>query len=142
MTRSVLVVALVTMLAGSVAIARSSLKVGSMSVNDLTVLDLACELDNGGMFAVMGVVGALAKQKKALDACVPAGAAFRVSWTWAGGKATRVEVLAASEPAKSACVQKAVQLTTTDTVGDCRAVVLVGASAAAKSAASKLPAAK
>lgn len=124
------------------ASARASISVSAMDVDGQAVRDLACQIDNGGMFAVMGVVGTVAKQKKALDACAPAGAAFRVAWTWAGGKATRVDVLAASDKAKSACIQKALQLTTTDTNGDCRAVLLVGDAAAAKRAATKLPAAK
>lgn len=124
------------------ASARASINVSSMDVDGQAVRDLACEIDNGGVFAVMGVVGTIAKQKKALDACAPAGAAFRVSWTWAGGKATRVDVLAASDATKSACVQKALQLTTTNTNGDCRAVLLVGDATAAKRAATKLPASK
>src|SRR5262249_47731558 len=104
------------------------------------VRNLSCELDGGSMLAVLQVVGTLAKQKRALDACAPAGAAFQVKWTWSAGKAHDVEVLASTTPAKSACVAKALKLTRSELSGACDAIVLVGKPTAAEKAADTLAA--
>lgn len=112
--------------------------VESLNVDGVEVRDLACELDEGGMFAVMAVVGALAKQKKALDACAPAGAAFHTTWTWSGGKTAAVEVKRSSLPPKDACVARALRAAGSGPAGTCEAIVLAGAAKGAQAAADEL----
>ncbi len=131
---------LTLLLLGGLVSARTTIKAGSLTIDGQTVRALACEVDKGGLFAVMAVVGTIRKQKKALDACAPRGAAFRLKWTWPDGKpASAVEVTQASDPSLSACVVKAMQLTRGDVVvGDCQATVLVGDVAGAAKAADGL----
>jgi hypothetical protein len=135
---------LALLLLGGLASARETIKAGSITIDGQTLRTLACEVEKGGMFAVMAVVGTIRKQKKALDACAPHGAALRMKWTWPENKAaSNVEVTLASDPAVAACVVKAMQLTRGDVVvGDCQATLLVGDAAGAAKAADGLDAAK
>ena len=118
--------------------AQTNVTVGKMTVDGQEVRELKCSLKKGGFFAVATVVGALSKQKKALDACVPAGAAFKVEWKWDGGKAKDVTVTQSSAKAKNKCVAAAVGKTTATAEGSCSAIVLVGKSEAAGKAADGL----
>lgn len=131
---------LALLLASSIALARARLRVGALTINGQTVRDVACELDGGGLGAVMKVVGALAKQKTTLDACAPGGAAYRIKWTWAEGKATAVAVVAASDSSGSGCMARAAGLVHSSHAGGCEATVLVGQSDAAARAADALAA--
>jgi len=131
-------VALGALLAASMAQAVSTVDVGQMEVNGQEVRNVKCTLGEGGVFAIMGFVGQLANHKEALDACVPAGAAFRVAWKWVGGKTKNVKVAASSAKPKNACVVAAVQQTTAPTKGSCSAVILVGDTAGAGKAADAL----
>jgi hypothetical protein len=133
---------LAALVAAPVAEARSRIHVGSMTIDGQAVREMTCELEPGNLGAVMKVVGALAKQKKALDACAPGGAAYRIRWTWVGGKPTAVAVVAASDASGGACVAGVAKLTRNDSAGDCEAIVLVGESEAATRAADALGATK
>jgi hypothetical protein len=128
------------LLATPLALAHGKIHVGTLTIDGQTVRDMDCELDAGGLGAVMKMVGALAKQKKALDECAPGGAAYRVKWTWTGGRPSAVEVLAASEASGSACLGRALKLIQSQSAGECRAIVLVGQADAAARAAATLAA--
>jgi hypothetical protein len=132
------VIGAVLLLVGASAQAQTNVTVGKMTVDGQEVRELKCSLKKGGLFAVATVVGALSKQKKALDACVPGGAAFRVEWKWDGGKARDVTVTQSSAKGKNKCVVAAVGKTTASTDGTCSAVVLVGKAEAAGKAADGL----
>jgi hypothetical protein len=134
--------ALTLLLLGGLVSARTTIKAGTITIDGQTVRQLACEVEKGGLFATMAVVGTIRKQKKVLDACAPRGAAFRMKWTWPEGKsASAVEVVLASDPGLAACVVKAIQLTRGDVVvGECQATVLVGDAAGAAKAADALAA--
>jgi hypothetical protein len=121
----------------AIAVAQTKINVGSMTVNGVQVRDLSCSLKSGGLMATMLVVGALAKEKKALDSCGPDGAAFRAEWTWAGGKTASAKMLASTLKAKDACVLAVVKKTT-GTDGACTATILTGESKAAGAAADTL----
>ena len=137
MTRFAVVLA-VLVLAGSVQ-ADTNVTVGKMTVDGQEVRDLKCSLKKGGFFAVAQVVGALSKQKKALDACAPGGAAFLAEWKWDGsGKATDVAVTKSSAKGKNKCVVAALGKTKATTEGSCSAIILVGKSEAAGKAADEL----
>ena len=90
-----------------IAAAKLNISLGSLSADGQEVRNLSCELDSGGLFAGLAVVSALAKQKRALDACAPEGAAFSVQFTFAGGGAKEAKVLASSVKGKDACVSRA-----------------------------------
>lgn len=120
----------------SLSAAETTLNVESLSVDGQHVRDLTCRLGEGGLFAMMGVVGALAKQKAALDACAPSGAAFRVKWTW--GAKTEVGVEAGGDAKAQKCVARALEATKGPTTGTCSGLVLVGTTAAAEKAAAPL----
>lgn len=113
------------------AFAGTSLSIESISADGQEVRNLSCTLDSGGFLALAMVVGSVAKQKSALDACYPAGEAVEVQWTWVAGKATEVSVLHASQPTQNACVANALKLTTNGSNGTCKGTLLIGASAGA-----------
>lgn len=129
--------ALLLLLASSIALADSTVSVDKLTVDGQEVRQLKCTLKEADFFATMTIAAAVARQKKALDACVPAGGAFRATWKWKGGKATDVKVSAASAEKAKACVVKALGHTTAADA-DCGAVILVGDAAAADKAAAAL----
>jgi hypothetical protein len=118
--------------------ADTNVTVGKMTVDGQEVRELKCSLKNAGFLAVATVVGALAKQKKGLDACVPGGAAFQVEWKWDGGKAKDISVVKSSAKGKNKCFAAAVAKATANAEGTCSAIVLVGKSEAAGKAADAL----
>lgn len=132
MTRTILLL----LLTSSVVRADTTVNVEKLSVNGQEIRHLKCVLKNADFFASMIVAAGVAAEKKALDACAPEGAAFRVEWKWKGGKASDVKVTAASAEKAKACVVKALgQTTATD--ADCSAVILVGELKGAEKAAEK-----
>lgn len=106
------------------ALANTTVQVGSMSADGLEIRDLDCSLESGGLFASALVVASLAEHKDALDACAPQGGAFAASWSWGAGSTS--EVSSGVPESGNRCVQKALQATQTDLKGQCTAVVLVG----------------
>jgi hypothetical protein len=117
---------------------RQKLEVASMTADGLEVRSLRCGLDSGGFFAAMGLVGALAQQRKGFDKCAPSGGAARLVFDFSDGKVTGVEA-AAAEPAKAgACAAKAMKKAKIPFTGRCSAVILFGKPAAAQAAAAGL----
>ena len=123
----------------SPAHSEAQVSVSSMSVNGLDVRALQCTLDKGGFLAAATVVGSLAQQDVALDACAPEGAAFAVKWTW--GAASEASVTGSSRADADACIQAVLKTTTSTLNGQCTAVILVGEAVAAEAAAAPLLAA-
>jgi hypothetical protein len=136
MARFMIVAVVLALAAG--ARAQTNITVGKMTVDGQEVRELKCNLKKAGFFAVATVVGALAKQKKALDACVPGGAAFQVEWKWDGAKAQEVVVTKSSAKGKNKCFAAAVAKATSTAEGTCSAIVLVGKAEAAGKAADAL----
>jgi hypothetical protein len=135
-------VALASLLAiGTAAADLKHVTVGTLAINGQRVRTLACDLDDGSLGGALKVVGTLAQQKAALDACAPGGGAFRVRWRFASGQVTAVDVGAASDKQAATCVASAVKLTQGPGTGQCEAVVLVGKPDRADAAADTLPSA-
>jgi hypothetical protein len=105
--------------------AGANLRVGSMTVDGLTVEDLACRADGLGVLGSMLVAGGIAKKKAALDACAPKGDKPRVDWTAAKGKVS-VTSVKASTPVVEACVKKALAGTQAPFEGECAATLVIG----------------
>lgn len=105
--------------------AGANLRVGSMTVDGLTIEDLACRADGLGLLGSMLVAGGIAKKKAALVACAPKGDSPRVEWTAAKGKVT-VASVKASSPAVEACVKKALTGTPAPFEGECAATLALG----------------
>ncbi|MGC4117434.1 MAG: hypothetical protein QM765_23310 [Myxococcales bacterium] len=127
-------VALLLVLPAIATAASTELSVESLAANGQQVRDLTCRLSEGGMFAMVGVVAALAEQKRTIDACAPEGAAFKVKWTWSA-KPTDAQVEKASLPKAKSCVEKALRATRGPTAGTCTGIVLAGPVDAAEKAA-------
>ena len=101
-----------------------TIPIEGMEVDGQRVSELRCELESGGLLASALVVGSLARQKPALDACAPEGGAYIATWTWGAG--AEVEVTKGSPESGNACVQKALEATVSDLKGTCTATLLVG----------------
>lgn len=127
----------VVLWSGSAA-AKFNLSMGNLTADGQEVRNLSCALDGGGLLAAITVVSTLAKQKSALSACAPQGAAFTVQFTFADGGAKEAKVLASSAKGKEACVSRALTRLRTELSGSCTAVILVGDAAAARRAADGL----
>lgn len=123
----------------SPAQAATHITVGSLTVDGLNVRELDCTLEGGGLLAQIVVVGGLATQRQALDACAPEGAAFKVGWTWAEGVTSKVTVDDGPDKARS-CVAAAVGAVEAPMAGRCSAVLLVGDLSAAEAALAPAPA--
>lgn len=101
-----------------------TIQIDGMEVDGQRVSEMRCELESGGLLASAIVVGSLAKQKTALDACAPEGGAYVATWTWGAG--AKVEVTKGSPEKGNACVQKALEAVESDLKGSCTATLLVG----------------
>ena len=122
------------------ALGGSSLSVGSLTVDGLELIDIQCDLTQGGLFASMAVGAELASKKATYDACHPAGAALRLSWKWADGATEQVVVVASSEPKADACMVKAMRTIASRQSGTCAATLLIGDPTVARAAATSLAA--
>lgn len=119
------------------ALAGGTVEVESLSVDGLELRELSCALDRAPLLGPLVVGASLAAQKEALDACAPAGHAFRVAWTWSD--TTTASVGAASTKGAEDCVRTALEKMTPALTGRCTAVVLTGPTEAAEKARAALP---
>jgi hypothetical protein len=118
------------------AMAGTTLEVGSMTVDGVTVLDLRCDLTGkGGPLASLGIVGGLARQKEALHACAPQGGAAQVKLPGAQGGPV---VSWVSDGVKARCVERALAPVPA-VAGTCEATVLLGAEDGARAAVASRP---
>lgn len=104
----------------------ANLSVGQLEADGLVAKDIQCKTEGGGM-ALLGAVlvtAWMSPQKKALDACAPAGTETRVVWKARGGKVT--EVQAAGSPKVKACVERALSGGKPVLEGHCAATVVHG----------------
>ncbi len=106
--------------------AGTALTITSLSVDGLQVEDLRCTMREGGLLAAAELVAGLAAQRDALDACAPAGAAPRVTWSFGGGAVTAVEAKGSGSDAVDACVAGVFKQVRPSLSGRCSAVVHVG----------------
>jgi hypothetical protein len=104
----------------------TSLGAASMTVNGMTVSDLACDLTGGGLLGTMTIVAGLADRKQALDKCAPKGDTPTVKWTMKGGKTTKVTVSGAASKKIGKCVKKAMKKIRSAVDGTCSAVIHLG----------------
>lgn len=125
------------------ASAGMSLNVESMTVDGLEIRDLSCEITSGGLFASAEIASGLAKQKASFDQCVaPAGAAFRMQWSVAGGPATGTTVLQSTAPAADKCMVAAFAAVSSTSVASCEGTILAGDATQAAAAAVQLATSK
>jgi hypothetical protein len=122
----------------SPASARSRIEVGDLVVDGQAVRDLRCDLEKGGFFAGAAIVGALAKQHKAIAACAPAGDAARLSFTFSAGKTVDIAVVAAANAPVGECIKRALAQVASTDVGTCSATILTADNDLARKAAAAL----
>ncbi|UQA62790.1 tetratricopeptide repeat protein [Polyangium aurulentum] len=116
----------------STGVANANISVGSMTVDGLLAKDISCRLDSGGGGGLLGAfmgpgvaIGSLAKKKAQLDACAPGGAEPRVTWSFAGGRTTKVSVDGVPDKVKG-CVEKVVKSAVATADGECAATLVAG----------------
>jgi TPR repeat protein len=100
----------------------ASLTMGSIAADGFTMTDLACELEGGGLGALMVgpvLAATIGKRKAALRKCAPRGGEARVLFTMRGGK-TDARAQAAT-PAIAACVVKVMKTVPAVNEGTCAA---------------------
>lgn len=104
----------------------ADLTVESIAADGLELRDLMCDVTGGmPMLGALVIAGSLAKHKRGLDRCAPAGQAFAVTWTFAGGQARDITATGGAKLA-NACVARALANTAATLDGRCGAIVLVG----------------
>ncbi|HVK68198.1 MAG TPA: hypothetical protein VM694_27255 [Polyangium sp.] len=104
----------------------ANLSIGQLEADGLMAKDIQCKTEGGGM-ALLGAVlvtAWMSPQKKALDACAPAGTETRVVWKARGGKVA--EVQAAGSPKVKACVERALSGGKPVLEGHCAATIVHG----------------
>ncbi len=102
----------------------ANLRIGTATVNDLTINELECRVEGGGLGLLgnMALIGALAERKKSIDKCGKKGALVEVTWTAAGGKITKAEGVGS----EGECVAKVLKKLATPVDGDCAATIVLG----------------
>jgi len=95
-----------------------------MSVDGLTLEDLACKADGLGMLGSMIVVGSISKKKTAINACGKGKP--RVTWTATKGTIGTVTVKADNNAKMETCVAKALKGTQAPFEGECAATLVLG----------------
>ncbi len=106
--------------------AEMSLSIETITVDQLTVKDLSCNLESRGAFVLLEVMANLSAQRTDLDACAPQGGAFQVQWRWNGEKASSASVSRGSPSGQEGCIQKALLKTRSSSVGTCSGTILTG----------------
>lgn len=103
--------------------AGANLHVGSMTVDGLTLQDVACHADGLGLLGSMIVVGSIAKKKAALDACGKG----KTRIEWAASKGSVSKATAKGDNAKmDACVAKVLKGAVAPFEGECAATLVTG----------------
>ncbi len=115
-----------------------SLSAKEMSVDGLKMKNLSCQLEQGGMFALLSIMGSLSKFKKELDACAPEGAALKLEWKFSANKIQAVKVIQGSAQNQNTCVEKALLFRPFAESGACSGILLMGNALAAEKAAQSL----
>ncbi len=105
----------------------ANMHVQRVSTNGVTVEDVECRTEGGGLGGLFGavVIGKpFADHKAQLDRCVPGPERTRVRWKGAGGKMTEVKVL--SPGPANACIERALTGAFSPVEGVCAASVQLG----------------
>jgi hypothetical protein len=105
----------------------ANLRVGKLEADGIVAKDIACKTEGGGAMALLGAVLVTAwmtPQKKALDACGPAGTETRIVWKARGGKLT--EVVAKGDGKTKSCVERALSGGKPVVEGQCAATLVYG----------------
>ncbi len=109
----------------------ANLSVTSIAADGLELRELMCNVTSGmPMLGALVIAGTIAKQKRGLDKCAPAGQAFAVTWSFVGGKARDIAATGGTTVANT-CVAKALSRTVATLDGRCGALILVGKTAGA-----------
>lgn len=104
----------------------ANLTMGSLEVNGLKAENLSCKLEGGGgLLAGPATLGALAKQKAPLDACVESPTRARVAWT-AAGTLTDIHVADAPNAKSARCIAKALAAVKAPGNGKCAVTLVLG----------------
>jgi hypothetical protein len=110
--------------AGDLDVPHASLTMGSVSADGFTMRDVACNLEGGGLGALMAgpmLAAAVGARKAELRKCAPKGGEARVLFTMRGGK---VDARAqAASPAVEACVVKAMKTVVAISEGTCAVTI-------------------
>lgn len=105
-------------------VANANLRVGSATVDGLTVNELECRVEGGGLGLLgnMALIGALAKRKAKIDKCGKPGAMAEIRWTATGGKISKAEGVGP----EGECVAKQLRGLATPADGECAAMIVIG----------------
>lgn len=117
---------------------QANLEMGETEVNGLRLSTLQCSGVKRPLLGGMAIVGAVAKQKSALDACAPAGDAVVATWTSEAGPLKKLEVAGSSSGKTDACIEKGLAQVSSPFAATCAAIVMVGDAAGADAAAKAL----
>lgn len=110
--------------AQSAKVPGANLRIGSATVDGLTLEELECRVEGGGLGLLgnMALIGALAKRKSSIDKCGKKGTLVEVTWTAAGGKITKSE----GTGREGECVAKLLKKLSTPVDGECAATIVLG----------------
>lgn len=102
----------------------ANLRVGSATVNGLTVESLECRVEGGGagLMGNMALLAALAERKAKIDKCGANGTVVEVRWTATGGKISKADGVGS----EGACVAKVLAKLSTPLDGECAGMIVLG----------------
>jgi hypothetical protein len=102
----------------------ANLRIGEATVDGLTIEQLECRVEGGGMGLLgnLALIGALAERKAKIDECGKKDARVEVTWTATGGKITKAEGVGR----EGECVAKVLKKLATPVDGECAATIVLG----------------
>lgn len=114
----------------SSAQASMTVSVESLTLNNMAIQNLSCQISSGGMAELLRIAGALSKLKEKLDVCASELAGFKTSWTFAGGKVKAAKVYDEKTLKNNSCIEKALIGKEFADSGSCEALIFLGKEAA------------
>lgn len=117
---------------------QANLEMGETEVNGQRLSTLRCSGVKRPLLGGMAIIGAVAKEKSALDACAPEGDAAVATWTSEAGPLQALEVAGSGSGKTDACIEKALAKVSSPFAATCAAIVLVGNATGADAAAKAL----
>ncbi len=110
----------------SSAQASMTVSVESLTLNNMALQNLSCQVSSGGMAELLKIADALTKLKEKLDVCAPELAGYKTSWLFTNGKVKSVKSFEEKSLKNNSCIEKTLLGKEFPDSGSCSALLFLG----------------